>query len=594
MNSSLKTKSNTKNKESDETSRSSFFGIGKFSVTSGVRYSLIIGDDGAILTYIEGDTVKSRNFIASASPDNLAEFESVLSKNIAAPLFLIIDSMDQSFIQQSLPPISPIGVNKLIKRRLERNLGKDVIKGYVLLEREKTGRRDWNFLMVSLEKSPQLSVWLDFIESINNRLAGVYLLSVEAENIIKTIDAGMGLTRKKSIKGGKPQEFSKWKFFITNNKVGGFRQVVLRDGRIIFTRLGQSIGDETPEVVAGNIEQEMSSTIEYMKRLSFNPQDGLDIYIIASAGINAVIDTSKMQVKNVYKFTPFEAAGFLGIKGAAKPTDQFGDVVLSAAIACNRKHRLTLDVPQAVKVNNLYNIMVYQRVIATLSVLALLGYGGMQGVGAWQKYLVIEDLIHKKTVQQKKLDDLTAEINKGGIDVKKINETVSLYQQIISENTTALPLLGAVRAAIIPSVSIREITWGLNSNATPANPAPAAAASSGDKDDNVSLVLRFPEVASTDEEFSAIARKVLKDVRAAFPDYKAVYTKLPEVLSKKNEGGKIGFELEGGPVKIGKEQLEATLLLSKGSKPLPPSGPPVAGQPPSTDELIGLSKEAGK
>jgi hypothetical protein len=51
--------------------------------------------------------------------------------------------------------------------------------------------------------------------------------------------------------------------------------VILKDGRIIFTRLTQPVGELMTDVIAGNIEQEMASTVEYMKRLSFSPSQGL-------------------------------------------------------------------------------------------------------------------------------------------------------------------------------------------------------------------------------------------------------------------------------------------------------------------------------
>ena len=75
-------------------SRSSFVGKGgkmaqeeshkikPFRATSGAKYALIIGDEGAILVYMVGKMVQSRNFIAHASADNLKEFETILSKNI--------------------------------------------------------------------------------------------------------------------------------------------------------------------------------------------------------------------------------------------------------------------------------------------------------------------------------------------------------------------------------------------------------------------------------------------------------------------------------------------------------------------------------
>lgn len=552
-----------------------------FRATSGAKYALIVGDDGAILVYIEDNVVKSRNFIAHASEENLKEFQGILAKNSKAPIFIIIDSMDQSFIQQSLPPISPLGVKKLIKRRLERDLGADVIKGYVLLERDSAGRRDWNFLMVSLENSPNLNLWFEFIDRVDNRVSGIYLLSVEAENIIRSIDLAIGLPQRSK----KNQNVSRWKFFVSHNKVGGFRQVILKDDRIIFTRLTQPVGDANAEVVAGNIEQEMASTVEYMKRLSFSPQQGLDIYIIASAEINKAMDLSRIISTNIYKFTPFEVSEILGITGAAQPSDQFGDVIMSAYIACSRIHRLVLSLPKTLKVNKLYDLVRYQRTFVGLAVLGMLSYGGMLGLGLMQKYSEIENLEQKKVIQQRKLDEINAEIKKSGIDIQKVGDTVALYQQLVSESASPLEFLTRLRKTILAAVIIREVTWQGGALADPAANVTATP-------ENVLLLLRFPEISGTDEAFKAVAKKILRDVRAEFPEYEVVYTKLPDALSKKSEAGEIVFDDKKAPIEIEDNNLEATLSLTKkldGNAPRP--APAVGTDAVSTDELIGLGKK---
>ncbi|MDE3038847.1 MAG: hypothetical protein KGJ21_10425, partial [Pseudomonadota bacterium] len=306
-------------------------------VASGSRFVLFIGDEGVILVHLKDNVVLSRQFVPDGSEQNLQELRQSLSVDDKAPVLVVIDNLDQTFVQQTLPPVSQFSVSKLIRRRLERDFGVSDIKGYLLLGREETGRRDWNFMMVSIERSAQIALWLDFVADLPNRFQGVYLVSVEAELIIKKLKQAMGTSGE----GG-----SEWMFFVSHNKVGGFRQVILHNGRIIFTRMAQPIGESTPEVIAGNIEQEMLSTIEYMRRLSFDAANGLDVYIIASGAIRAAIDSSKFGARTTHILTPYEVAQYLNIEGATQPTDQFGDVVLAAAIGASRLHVLKLSTPQ--------------------------------------------------------------------------------------------------------------------------------------------------------------------------------------------------------------------------------------------------------
>ncbi len=540
-----------------------------FKSTSGAKYGLIVGDEGAILIYIVDKVVKSRNFIASANSDNLKEFAAIIAKDPAAPIFFIVDSIDQSFIQQSLPPISALGIRKLIKRRLDRDLGTDVVKGYILLERDKEGRKDWNYLMVSLENTPHLKLWFEFIESLDNRVSGIYLLSVETENIVKNLDAAMDI-RKHGVKEGNK---SKWKFFITHNKIGGFRQVVLKNDRIIFTRLTHPAGDSNSDVVAGSIEQEILSTIEYMKRMSFNHQDGLDIYVIASAEINNSLELIKTQANNVYKFTPFEVSEFLGISGAAQPTDQFGDAILTAAISCSKTHKLTLFLPKIKQIDNLFQIIKYQRLISIITIIILLAYGVMESFDLMDKYSQIEKLTQDKTEQQTRLNNIKEEIKKSGIEVRKINDTVLLYQQIKHEFLSPIPVLARIRPAIDPSVTVHSIVWdSKNSAAAGAPPAPPVNPNMPGNIDSITIVLRFPDTTNTNEALQSLAKQVQRSLREKFPEYNVSYKNLPASLSEKNKIGDVSFDDKAKTETIAQDSLEATIVLVRNPNvQLPPN-----------------------
>lgn len=544
--------------------------IKKFSPTSGNKYGLIVGDEGAILIYMVDNTVKSRNFIAQANADNLREFETILAKDKNAPIFLIIDSMDQSFSQQTLPPISPFGVKKLIKRRLDRELGSDIIKGYIILERDEGGRRDWNYLTVALENSPYLKLWIDFVDNLDNRLSGIYLLSVEAENIVKNIDLTIKTPENKNAESA-----AKWKLFISHNKVGGFRQVVLKNGRIMFTRLTQPVTDESCEAVAGSVEQEITSTIEYIRRLSFDFQQGMDVYIIASSDINNCLDMNMINFSNVYKFTPHEISDLFGISGATQPSDQFGDVILSAFISCSKTHRLTLSFQNSLKINRFYRAIKYQRIGVALLLILMLFYSAIIAVDVWGKYSQIEMLEQKKNVQQRKLDDLNSEIKKSGMDVRKISDTVFLYNKINEQSENPAALLSKFRSVIIPAVSIKEVSWDSGKSDTGINSLTGG--SNEGKKETITIALNFPEISNTKESFEVVAKKILSDMQSEFPEYKIDYIKLPEVFSEKAKSGEIKFD-DNNSIEIPKENLDATLsLVRQSSLPIvPAASPPVS------------------
>ncbi len=476
------------------------------------KFVLFIGDEGAILVYIKENTVQSRQFVSDGDANNLQELKTSLAQDTKAPVLLVIDSMDQSYVQQTLPPVSPLSINKLIKRRLDRDFGANDIKGAIVLGREKSGRKDWNFLMVALEKSPQLSIWIDFVSELPNRFQGIYLVSVEAEMIVKNLERAMGVPKEGT--------GSEWKFFVSHNKVGGFRQVILRNGRLIFTRMAQPIGESTPEVIAGNIEQEMLSTIEYMRRLSFTPQAGLDIYIIASAALKPLIDPSKFEASAMHILTPYETAQYLGIEGATQPADQFGDVILAASIGCSRKHVLTLTTPQSRQFDKLYQLMLYQRAAAALVGLGIILYAGNLTYGVYGTFAKNEELEHTRASRQKSLESLREEIKKSNLDVEKTGDLIDLYQQLQKEKFTPLPFISKIGAIIKPPIVVKAVSWSVEDK--PAGPIAKMTAV---------FTLEFPGVGSLDA-FKVVSKKVQTDLREAFKGYDVAYTKVPPKFSE--------------------------------------------------------------
>lgn len=414
---------------------------------------LLIGDEGAILVSIKGNQVLSRQFVPDSSASNLDELRQTLAGSPKAPLMLVIDTMDQSYVQQTLPPVSSMSVGKLIKRRLDRDFGVNDIKAAIVLGREKSGRKDWNFLMIALEKSPQLTAWLDFILSLQNRFMGIYLLSVETEILLRYL-------HPPEPKADDAKE-SEWKFFVSHNKVGGFRQVILRGGRIVFTRLAQPIGESNAEVIAGSIEQEMLSTIEYMKRLSYNPAAGLDIYIVAGAAIRETIDTDKFMASNVYLLTPFEVAQQLGIEGATQPTDQFGDVILASMIGCSTKHVLKFSIPQSQKADGLYQMLMLQRALAFTGVLAMLGYAFYNIYDLYTHSVLMGELELRRNQEIKRLDDLRQEIRSTNVDVERVGDLIDLYRGLREEMISPLPFIVKIHPIVITPVRIQSIDWAL-------------------------------------------------------------------------------------------------------------------------------------
>ncbi|MFO0388623.1 MAG: hypothetical protein ACK502_02740 [Alphaproteobacteria bacterium] len=492
----------------------------QFRASKGNTFVLFIGDEGTILVYIKDGTVQSRQFVPDTSPQSLGEFRQTIIKDANASIIMVLDTMDQTYLQQTLPPVSSLSVNKLIKRRLDREFGSVEIKGALPLGRETTGRKDWNFIMVAVEKSPQLAAWLEFVEDLPNHFRGIRLVSVESENIVKFIDKAANLNAD----GAK----HKWKFFVSHNKVGGFRQVILKDGRIVFTRLAQPIGESNIEMVAGNIEQEMQSTIEYMKRLSFNPQDGLDIYIIASSGIKAAIDRKKFPTAVMHIYTPYEFAECMGIEGATQPADQFGDVILAATIGCSRKHVLPFTTVHSKRVDQYRQLLAMQRMVGVVCSVGMVGYAGVLGVGMFSMSQEAGDMEDKMKSQRSRIEALRQEINRSDIDIEKANHLLELYMQLQQEKSSPHAFLGMLMPIKQSPVWVKQIIWEMTSKGKNEGML-AAVEKSGMK---AEMQIEFLDVINDRKAFKLASKKILEDMKVWLPGYDVSYTSLPTAFTE--------------------------------------------------------------
>ena len=298
------------------------------------KFLLSVGDEGAVLVYMVKGKVEARFFFNNSTAP---EIEKVFLSDKIARIFVLVDVSDQSYLQHSLPPVSALNVNKMAARRLEKEFERTDIKGALLLNRSKTGRKDWNFIFASIRNVPPLSDWLAMLSDLPNEVAGIYLLPIETEPFVKAI--------KKAVETENTAQASEWQMLVTHNKTGGLRQVVYRNERILFTRMAQPVGGNAPGVIAGHIEQETLNTMEYIRRMNFEEKSGLDIFIITAAEVKKQLEATRLKAANTYVLTPHEVAGLLGFDKATEPRDKFADVVMLVQFGKAKKAILKLTTP---------------------------------------------------------------------------------------------------------------------------------------------------------------------------------------------------------------------------------------------------------
>lgn len=116
-------------------------GLGPFGRTI-EKFILTIGENGAILTHAKNGHVRARLFAATPAQSDRNDFDRYLQRFRNVPLAIIVDTADQTYVQQAVPAVSALNVGQLIKRRMKRDFPANDLKNYMQVGRAKTGRKD--------------------------------------------------------------------------------------------------------------------------------------------------------------------------------------------------------------------------------------------------------------------------------------------------------------------------------------------------------------------------------------------------------------------------------------------------------------------
>jgi len=502
------------------------------------QFVLTIGDDGAVLIYMNGNVLEQRLFITLNSKSDIKKMLALLQTDTSAPLSILMDIIDQSYTQQALPAVSILNIGKLVKRKLEREYPGDYLKGAIRCGRATGARKDWNYIFVACPTVSPLSYWLELVIDLPNQLRGIYLLPVEQGQLVDTI-RGL-LYKKKAIKEsfafikkfrkhkqepvGQKAE-ARWQIIITHDKVGGFRQVAYKDGHILFSRLIHSSAETSAEVIAGNIEQEFLNSLEYLRRLSFQEMDGYDITIVTSQEIKQALSMNVLKGNNILLYTPYEIAVQLDIPTAASEGDRFADVVIAAYFAQNKKRILPLHTPESRKLWLLSNLIswISKGMLFMLPVLMLVLL--IVGFEIYRVQENINDLSEQKASIVTKWGSMERVGNYSIQETVKISDIVKLYKLLSGNGYSPLPIIADFNVAKGTDALVKNIDWHLNET--------GVVGSDGKPKATISVVFQvdFINKSSGFEGLFENFDLFIKRIETKFSHYNVEYSRLPEKIT---------------------------------------------------------------
>ncbi len=468
----------------------------------GKRFVFIVGDEGAILVFMQDSKVVRRLFAPSAQPSHTEAMRELMVNNPSVPAYLLADVLDQQYIPHSFPPVSSLSVGGLVKRRLDRDFQPDDLKGSLPLGRDKAGRKEWRYLLISLAKTPLMSEWFDLLTNLPNEMRGIYLSPIEAIHYVAALN--------KALSNERPR---RWQLFISFNKVSGFRQVVTCDGKLKFTRVSQAIDDAIPAVIAGNIEQEIINTMEYLKRLEFRDNAEMEATVVVAPDVGESIDMKRFGFAGARVLSPLQVAEALGLEQAALSADRFGDVVMAAAFGITKKHTLRFATAFMDKLAKIYMARRAVRAGSILLSLLFLGLSVVSVISMAGDYSGI-------STSEKKVADLQPDLRKFKTSVEGLNKDVAFKSAVVATYDAyidKIPQPNDFANDITPFIASQHRL--LSFNWAYSDKVPATGAQPNALPLEVATEFDFSGAGSTVPLLSKAANEMLADMKAKLPQY---------------------------------------------------------------------------
>ncbi len=252
------------------------------------KIAITIGNAGAVVTLHEKNEIKNKIFIDELRPETKEELRSFFIKNESAHVYLLLDTVDQTYKKKIYPSVRKSDLAQIIKRDMATANEPNSINNYLVLNQHKffssASNNRWECLFISSSTSGLVGEWMEFLLEMPTHFAGIYMLPIETFQLFKALKP---IIKSHSKVANKRNDLY---CFIIQNKVSGIRQIVFSDNGIVFTRVVNY--DTKSSDFLEKYEQDIYSTFEYLKRLFPDlSMSELDIVNILSSDILETVKT---------------------------------------------------------------------------------------------------------------------------------------------------------------------------------------------------------------------------------------------------------------------------------------------------------------
>jgi hypothetical protein len=117
----------------------------------------------------------------------LAKYQLFVSSHPDSPIHIIADAVEEDYRLETMPHSGGRARNEMLQRKLGQLYRNNNYRAALFIGRESDKRRDDRILMMALTNSDLLTPWISVLEAIEAPIAGVYLVPMVSQMLVKTL-----------------------------------------------------------------------------------------------------------------------------------------------------------------------------------------------------------------------------------------------------------------------------------------------------------------------------------------------------------------------------------------------------------------------
>ena len=208
-------------------------------------------------------------------------FATFLSQYKTTPVYLMADAVEEDYRLESIPHATGAARNELITRKLNQFYRGLEYRTAHFVNRETDKRKDDKFLFVALNNADFLQAWVNLIQEAKVQLAGIYLLPMLSQVIVK------------QLKLMAPH------ILLCEKLSSGLRQTYLHNGRLRMSRLVPNVPTEESQLAYFYLVETEKTRLYLMSQRFITRETPLNLVLASLDGTTEHISRGISQEQNL-------------------------------------------------------------------------------------------------------------------------------------------------------------------------------------------------------------------------------------------------------------------------------------------------------